>query len=150
MASVEFFVPGLPATKGSAKGFGFIRKNGPRAGSIGVNVTNDNPKAKSWASLISTMAHTAMAGRAPFAGPVRVAIVFHLPRPKGHSGKKGLKASAPFHVVTKPDGDKMVRCAWDALTGVVFVDDSQIVEWPGGKRYAVDGKIGAHVSITEL
>lgn len=151
LIAIRFFVPGTPEKKGSSKGFGFIRKSGPRAGSIGVNITNDaGPKAKTWAALVSSFASTAMAGRAPLDGPVRVEIVFHLLRPKGHFGKRGLKPSAPKYPAVKPDGDKMVRCAWDALSGVVFCDDRQVVEWPGGKVYAVDGRVGAAFAITPL
>ncbi len=146
MGAVEFFVPGLPATKGSIKAFPFKRKDG----TLGANATNDNPKAKAWAAVVRLAAERAMAGRPPLEGPVVVDLWFYLPRPQSHYGAKGLKPRAPAFPTNKPDGDKMVRCLWDALTGVVFGDDSQIVEWPGGKRYAEDGRIGARITVRPM
>lgn len=139
---IEFFVPGEPASKGSARAFVV----GGRA-----IITNDNQRAKPWASLISQLAIEAMEGAAPTAAPVRIDVVFYLPRPKGHLRANGLvRPGAPAHVVTKPDGDKLERCAWDALTGVVFLDDSQVVEWSGSKRYADDNRVGMHLTVSTL
>lgn len=33
----------------------------------------------------------------------------------------------------KQDGDNLEKLVWDALTGLVWFDDSQIVEWTGKK-----------------
>jgi Holliday junction resolvase RusA-like endonuclease len=134
-----FFVAGQPGTKGSARAF--VR--GGRA-----IITNDaGEKAKCWAAKVTDAAREAMAGAAPFDGPVVVGIVFHLPRPQSHYLRGQLRASAPIYVTTKPDGDKLVRCSWDALTGVVFTDDSRIVEWSGSKVYSDAGRVGAAFSI---
>ena len=137
---ISFFVAGQPSTKGSVRAF--VR--GGRA-----IITNDaGEKAKCWAAKVSDAAFEAM-GRAPlFDGPVVVNIQFHLPRPKSHCLRGQLRATAPIFVPTKPDGDKLLRCAWDALTGVVFVDDSRIVEWSGSKVYADDGRTGAAFEIS--
>ncbi len=36
----------------------------------------------------------------------------------------------------KPDGDKLLRATWDALTQMrVIEDDSRIVKWAGEKHY---------------
>ena len=148
--TIDFFVPGLAATKGSAKGFGFIRKAGPRKGSIGVSIVNDNPRAKAWAATVSLAAHAAMAGKWPIEKPVRVEIDFFLPRPKSHYLRGVLRPTAPRHVATKPDGDKLVRCFWDALTRVAFVDDSQIVEWAGSKFYGAGAQVGARCQVWVL
>jgi Holliday junction resolvase RusA-like endonuclease len=32
------------------------------------------------------------------------------------------------------DGDNMQKLVWDAFNGVVWKDDSQVVDWSGGKR----------------
>jgi len=32
------------------------------------------------------------------------------------------------------DGDNLQKLVWDAFNGVVWVDDSQVVSWSGGKR----------------
>jgi Holliday junction resolvase RusA-like endonuclease len=127
---VDFFAPGLPGTKGSARAY--VR--GGRA----VIVNDASAKAKPWAATVALAAREAMDGVAPFTGSVRVTVMFYLPRPRAHFRANGvdLKATAPHYVPKRPDGDKLERCAWDALTGVVFGDDAQIVEWSGRKEYS--------------
>jgi len=144
MTPIVFFAEGRPQTKGSAKGFGFVRKNGPKAGTIGVNITNDNVKAKGWARIVADAARLAYVGPAT-EGPVRVEVTFYLPRPKGHSNKRGLRPGAPRYPIAKErdDTDKLVRCALDALTGIAWVDDSQVVQIAAAKRYADAIEVGA-------
>lgn len=45
------------------------------------------------------------------------------------------------------DGDKLDRAIWDAMTGIVYVDDSQVVKWTGFKQYT-DGEAGVWVQIS--
>lgn len=137
MTRVEFFAEGLPQTKGSARAF--VR--GGRA-----VVTNDNPKAKAWAAEVSEAAREAMDGRELLDGPLAVELVFSLPRPLAHSTSKGLRPTAPRYVSARPDVDKLARCALDALTGVVFGDDSQVARLVATKVYA-SGAAGAQVVV---
>jgi len=121
---IEFFVPGIPVPKGSAKAFVVKGR---------AIVTQDNgAKQKPWASAISFTAKHQMGAERPFAGPIAISLLFIMPRPKGHygSGKNSavVKESSPQHHVTKPDLDKLIRCVKDALTGVVWGDDSQVCE----------------------
>ena len=95
--------------------------------------------AKSWKQLV-------MIEAAPYAGrqidgPVRIDIVFFLPRPKAHRKE--------VFVVTKPDIDNLVKSTTDALTDcAVWRDDSQIVRLETGKFYACDEKeVGAEIKI---
>lgn len=144
---LEFFCAGQPGTKGSARAF--------IAGGKAV-ITNDaGEKAKAWASIVGDAAEEAMAGRGVWHGSLALSITFYLARPRSHyrAGRQAhlLRLDAPAFAATKPDGDKLERCTWDALTGIVFRDDSQIVKWSGKKRYADDGKTGALIVIsTEL
>jgi Holliday junction resolvase RusA-like endonuclease len=142
MDHVDFFAPGIPSTKGSARAFVV---NGRAI------VTNDaGKKAKAWASIVAGAASEAMGSLTPFGCAVDVTVVFFLPRPKAHSRSNGeLKADAPRWSPKKPDADKLARCALDALTGVVFVDDSQIARLLVEKRYA-DGQAGAHVLVRPI
>jgi Holliday junction resolvase RusA-like endonuclease len=61
------------------------------------------------------------------------------PRPKGHykGGKYGtaLKANAPPFPTVRPDATKLIRPAEDALKGILWRDDSQIVTQAATKRY---------------
>lgn len=139
MISVEFYAAGLPSTKGSARAF--VR--GGRA-----IITNDaGARAKVWAGIVSGAA--AEVCKAPVSGPVAVGLTFMLPRPQSHYGAKGLKPTAPRYCAKKPDGDKLARCCLDALTGIVYVDDAQIVELAVVKRYA-DGATGVAITIGEV
>jgi crossover junction endodeoxyribonuclease RusA len=75
-------------------------------------------------------------------GPVFLELAFRFARPKGHFNAKGqLKATAPRHVITKPDIDKIQRSTLDALTGVLFKDDSQVCRVVAIKSYCREGEL---------
>ncbi|MDT8419369.1 MAG: RusA family crossover junction endodeoxyribonuclease [Desulfuromonadales bacterium] len=123
--AIQFFVPGTPVPKGSAKAF--YNKHLGRA-----QVMQDNrEKQKPWASLISFYAQRQMSSPT-LAGPVRLSLEFTMPRLKAHFGtgknSRSLKQNAPTWHISKPDLDKLVRCVKDALTGIVWNDDSQVCE----------------------
>jgi len=75
--------------------------------------------------------------------PLDCAIVMHVQaffqRPKSHygSGKNAevLKKSAPENMVNKVDADNIFKACADALNGVAFVDDKQIVVLTASKHY---------------
>jgi crossover junction endodeoxyribonuclease RusA len=128
---VSFEVLGAAETKGSAKAF-VPKKWADEAHRAGkaprAIITNDNPSAKAWEQRIATEAQ-AVAGDGLFVGPLVLIVTFHLPRPK----------SAPkrvVHHITRPDCDKAARCVLDALTGVLYHDDGQIVELHVRKQFA--------------
>jgi len=136
---IQFFVPGQPGTKGSARAF-VVRGR--------AIITNDSRKAKPWAAAVSAAAHEAMGGNPPMQGPVRVSLCFYLPRPKSHYLRGQLRTDAPAYCPKRPDLDKLTRCTWDALTGIVFSDDAQVVLEYGSKLYA-NGPVGCEISIFE-
>lgn len=127
--SVEFFVPGVPVAKGSAKAF--YNKKAGRA-----FVTQDNlEKQKPWVSLISVKAESA--GLALSDAAIHVALIFNMPRPKAHFGSSGkLKPSAPLLHRSKPDIDKISRAVLDALTFIAWKDDSQVCSLYAQKMYS--------------
>ncbi|MCP3885140.1 MAG: RusA family crossover junction endodeoxyribonuclease [Propionibacteriaceae bacterium] len=104
--------------------------------------TNRNVKArgrlKAWRRDIGIIARQAMTGE-PWTGAVEISLRFIHLRPKSHFGTGRnadlMKSSAPVFKISKPDGVKMQRAVEDALTGIVYKDDSQIIDWRGGKRY---------------
>lgn len=121
---VSFTVAGIAQPKGSAKAFGFKRGDG----SVGAIVTSDNRSLKGWETNVRTAAQQQCQGQF-FDGPVRVAIVFFLPRPK----------SAPkrvTHHLTRPDVDKLARGCLDALKGILWPDDSKVVDLIARKAFA--------------
>lgn len=103
-----------------------------------------------WRHAINDEARKAMID-GPFEGAVSVSIVFYMPRPKGHSNAKGvLKPKAPAVPTGKPDVDKLARSALDAMTAVVFKDDSQVTKLRLVKLYDDVEPAGAHVSVKAL
>jgi Holliday junction resolvase RusA-like endonuclease len=137
---IEFFAPGKPETKGSTKAF-------MRPGMRHPVITNDNPKAKDWAAVVSDCATRAMGGLPPTRAAVQLSVVFTLARPKGHYSTSGkVRPSAPEDPGVKPDLDKMWRCLGDALEGRVYANDSQVVSCDVSKRYGE--KPGAWVMAT--
>jgi Holliday junction resolvase RusA-like endonuclease len=72
-------------------------------------------------------------------GPIALEITFVKPRPASHYGtgkNRGvLKASAPLYPATRPDALKLARGVEDALSGVLYRDDAQIVTEYLLKRY---------------
>lgn len=99
------------------------------SGRIIVNTVDANPKAKDWKKLVAA---TAMNHRPRelLDGPIKFSLCFYRTRPKGHFNSKGelnKKGRESFYPTTKPDVLKLARAVEDALTGVMWVDDAQIV-----------------------
>ena len=61
-------------------------------------------------------------------GGVRLFLAFYLPRPKS----LGKKITAHLKA---PDCSKLVRSTEDALSGILFRDDSQVIELVAAKYY---------------
>lgn len=126
--SVSFTVHGQPVPQGS--------KSAIRVGARTVVVEGNREKLRPWRAQVADAAAQAMNGGELLAGPVSVSLLIHLQRPKAHYRRDGdLKPDAPMHVTTRPDADKIARAVADALTGVVYRDDSQIAHWDIEKFY---------------
>jgi len=114
-----FFVPGLPAPKGS------LRAIKGRSGSVFMKESSD--RARPWMASVALAARDA--GASAEDGPVRLSAHFFFPRPKAHFKSDGsIKPSAPGYPTGKPDLDKLLRAVLDALANVAFADDSRVVE----------------------
>ena len=130
MAEVlSFFVAGTPAPGGSKKAF--VR--GGRA-----VVVDDAKNNASWRERVAAVASGHHRGPLLDA-PLAVTFVFFTLRPRGHYGggrnAARLKPSAPRYPTTKPDALKLARSTEDALSGVVWRDDSTTVDLVVRKRY---------------
>lgn len=128
--AIQFTVYGLPVAQGSKK-------------VIGKNVIEmADARLRSWRQDVASTARAAMEGASPYIEPVDVRLMFWLPRPQNHFGTgrnaEKLKASAPIAPAVHPDLDKLARAVLDALTGIVFRDDKQVVGMTLSKLYAQD------------
>ncbi len=127
--SVSFFVPGVPVAKGSATAF-YNRKLG-RAFVVQTNKTRQRP----WVSIISLKAHEFFTEAIPDM-PFSIKLYFSMPRPKAHFTKRGLRDGAPVFHRSTPDIDKLARAVLDALTSIVWKDDSQVAVMVTHKIYS--------------
>ena len=134
--SLTFFVPGVPISQGSKRGF-IIR---PKLGKPRVVLAESSAKRLGpWRSVVTLAARQALAGNtvAMHGQACRLTLSFVFPRPK--STPKRI-----LHHVTKPDLDKCTRALHDALEGVLYLRDSQIVEEAIRKAYG--DAPGVHVT----
>lgn len=108
-ARVKFVVDAEPRSQGSMTAV-YNRK-------LGVARVRHNaaPALSLWRSLIRERAH--MAGAEQWSGPIAMRISFGIKPPQDH--RHGYPK--------RPDLDKLVRGVLDALTGVCYDDDSQVV-----------------------
>lgn len=155
-APIELEVRGVPAAKGSATAFVVKGKGGGRHRAVVVPGGSKVSRAKllGWEATVRDAAANAIGATdsPPFVGlALRVEVEFRIARPRGHyrTGKRAheLLPSSPASPITKPDLDKLVRSTWDALTGIVFDDDSRIVEALVRKVYATAGTEGARIRV---
>jgi Holliday junction resolvase RusA-like endonuclease len=135
---LSFTVYGVAQPAGSKRAFT------PRGWTRPI-ITDSNRNLKSWQQLVADQASHALerlpeTARQILVGGVRLSLAIYLPRPKALAAK-----AYPAHT-KKPDASKLVRAVEDALTGVVWRDDSQVVELVVGKYYAAPRE-PAHVHV---
>ncbi len=97
-------------------------------------ITSSSKGMNSWRQRIATEAQRAMedGGHAIYSGAIYIDAHFYMPRPKCIKNK-----AVPMD--KRPDIDKLLRALNDALTGIAFVDDAQIVSVLVTKEYARPG-----------
>ena len=141
---IQFYVAGVPKPSGSKRGF-FIKSINR------VVITDANKNSKDWKQDVKEEAIKHAPGVKLLECPLRVSLEFFMTRPKSHyrSGKNAhlLKDDAPAFPKSKPDVLKLARGVEDAITGIIWLDDSQIVTELLTKRYA--DKPGVQVNIHE-
>jgi Holliday junction resolvase RusA-like endonuclease len=95
-------------------------------------LTSDNSNLKPWRQQVGQCALEARVKAVDCLAwkgiPVNVDVVFYLYRPK--SAKK-----SDICPTRKPDIDKLGRAVLDALTGILFDDDSQVCDMRLTKAY---------------
>lgn len=136
--SARWWVPGVPAPKGSARAV-ISRSTGKAL--LLASGSDGNARAQTaWSNAVGWATRAAWRGL-PLLGAVAIAIEFHLPAPKRRT------RAAP---TVKPDLDKLLRSTLDAMTGLAYHDDAQIVDAHPRKVYAGADGPGAWIEITNL
>lgn len=129
-------VAGRPQPAGSKRAFAH-RHTGRMV------VMDDAKSSAAWKRDVAVAARATLAqlgmGGTLLEGPLGLDVTFVLTRPRRHyrTGRnlKELRDVAPAFPIVRPDTTKLVRAVEDALTGVVWVDDAQVVEQTARKVY---------------
>lgn len=128
-----FTIPGEPVGKGRPR-FGRT-KNG------GVHTYTPDKTAK-YESLV-TRCYRAAIGYTVKHAPVGVEIDAYFTIPKSYSRKRVQDITEERELpMKKPDCDNIVKVILDALNGVAYTDDKQVVDVRCRKRYAKPGEPG--------
>ena len=113
--------------------------------SIPIFTIADSSDNAEWKADVARGGRLAMEGRAPYSVPLRASFRFRVLRPQDQH--EGNDRSRPVreqyrtaHPAGPPDTTKLIRCAEDALTGIVWADDALIVRQSGSKVYARRGQ----------
>lgn len=117
--SVAFAVQGLPAPQGSKRALP-IKRAGRYTGRVAL-VESSKTKVADWRTDVKTVAVQIMRGGLPLSGPLVVSMTFTLPKPKSAPKRRRIWPDK------RPDISKILRSTEDALSGVVWNDDSQVV-----------------------
>lgn len=120
---VTFNVEGTPIQQGSMRHIG-----------NGRMIHSNHAKVMEWRKLI--VASAIKAGCVPRDGAVKLQIIFRIKKPKT------IKRDLP---TVPPDLDKYIRNVGDALSGVAYLDDGQVVEIQAQKVYSEAQ--GAEISV---
>lgn len=127
-------VYGLPVAQGRPRARGFQ----DRSGTFRVSVY-DPVASKDWKRTVAAQV-IERKPPAPLADvPLQIELTFFLPRP----------ASLPkriVHHIRKPDADNLGKAVKDALRGIVYRDDSQLVDVLVHKRYGVSPGVEIRVA----
>ena len=138
MMQIMFTVPGQPHGKGRPR---FARRGN-------FVKTYTDAKTSSYEDQIRFYALRAMGSSEPLKTALEAFIYVRLPVPKSYPKKRAEAClSGSEWPCKKPDLDNIVKSYMDGMNGIVYVDDSQVVEIHTTKVYAETG--GVDVLIKE-
>lgn len=124
---VTFKVDATPVPKGRAR---YVRR--------GNHISTYTPeKTRTYETLIKESAKQAMGSSEPLETPVTLYLYIRVPIPKSCT-KKRLEAIAngSEKPIKKPDASNILKSVEDGMNGVVYKDDSQIVNIHVSKVYS--------------
>ncbi len=136
MNGIAFTIPGVPVGKGR-----------PRFARRGAFVSTYTPeKTAKYENLVKLFASQAMAGLPLMKRPVALLLTIHMPIPESWSKKrKDLAHRGLIGATVKPDLDNIAKLAADAMNGIVYADDKQIVSATITKQYGTVPHVAVRV-----
>lgn len=115
---IAFVVPGEPVGKGRPRSTviaGYVRVYSP-------------PKTEAYERMVATYAKLAMGSALPLEGPLSASLLFRhsVPRSYSHRRRRAILAGLEPYL-GRYDVDNLTKSVLDALNGLIFHDDKQIV-----------------------
>lgn len=153
--SIAFTVYGEALTAGNKTPFPIMVHGKPliKNGRIVTRVKEGNPKTQDWKAAVAYAARQVYHGEL-LDGPLQLSLTFYRPRPQGHTGSGRnagkLKGSAPEYPITRPDTVKLTRAIEDALSKVIWKDDSQIVRHLLAKDWGEPARVEICIEVLSL
>jgi len=128
MSFVVFTVEGPPQGKG--------RPRFRRAGNFVTTYTDQ--KTKTYEQTIKAWAQRAIGSGSPSEGPLSVDLYIRCPVPVSTSKKRTEACLQNAELPTKkPDIDNVIKIFLDAMNGIVYKDDTQVVRLSAKKGYSL-------------
>lgn len=127
---IHITIPGEPVAQGRPR---FSSANG-------FFRAYDPPKSREYKHYVKTIALTQ--NFKPIDGPVVMEVFVYRGTPKAWSSKKRLEAEKGLHKpALKPDADNYVKSIKDALNGIAYHDDGQVVVLHISKHYSIQPRV---------
>lgn len=121
---IDFVIPSPPKGKARAR----TLKNG---------ITYTPKETVQYENLVKICCRESIGHQKPYLYPVHMEIRAHFPIPKSSSNKRQqMMLSGEILPATKPDADNIAKSVCDALNGIAYRDDSQIVVLHVSKYYS--------------
>jgi Holliday junction resolvase RusA-like endonuclease len=143
---ITFTVEGEPQGKGRARSFVRKRNGTAQLGAM-PKIGHYTPKdTRAYEKLIRDTAWLAMRGHQMFEGAIRLELLAVFSVPKSWSIRKREAAlnGEVFHT-SRPDVDNILKAFKDAMNGVVYRDDSRVVEGMFAKLYGTAPSVSVTV-----
>ena len=129
MTDILIVIPGHPVGKGRARSARMPN---------GRTIHYTPQKTRTWEGIAKSLAMDAMDGRDPLACPLRVSIIItHAIPDSWPAWKREAALGGRVEPTVKPDASNIIKAAEDALNGVVWADDCQIVSMTNERLYGV-------------
>ena len=126
MEPIEIVITGKPVPKGRPQAFRF-----------GNGIKMRTPKkTANWEEDARMVARHVMKDRPPLIGPLSLSVrVVIAPAYSWAGWKKGATLSGEMKPTSKPDLDNVVKAAKDAMNGILWIDDAQVVRLSAAKTF---------------
>ena len=135
---IEFTVPGDPRGKGR-----------PRFSRVGkFTKTYTDPKTRMYEEKIASAARLATFPHEPLETPVAVYMEINVPIPTSYSKKRKEACLLGFEMpCKKPDIDNCAKGVLDAMNGIIYKDDVQVIRLSLQKHYSTEP--GVYIMVRE-